>query len=107
MSEAESAATQGIVERLLSVLKREPALRGEGLAGLVDEKERLILELEQSLRLAEPGAELRVAALQETLASLGYANGLTLKINRLRVQFGRLQNSTANAAPAPRVDLIS
>jgi hypothetical protein len=104
---AETATLKSSVEKLRALLEREPALRGDELASAVAEKERLILELGQGLRLGEEGEGERVALLENEMAPLSFANGLTLSLNRIRLQLSRLRQPQAPAAPAPRVDLIS
>lgn len=103
----DSPALRSSVERLARLLEAEPSLKGAELEKAVAEKERLIGELESSLNLGGEGAGQRVAALGESMASLSFASGLNLKLNRIRLQLSRLQKPAAKAESGPRVDLIS
>lgn len=96
-----------IVERLKALLEREPALRGDELEKLVLEKESLMSQLEEGLKLGEEGAAERLAGLEEPLAALSFANQLALKTGRIKAQLSSFQKPEAKAVPAKRLDLIS
>ena len=103
----DSNAVMSTVEKLRAILEREPALRGDELEKAVVEKEALISQLGQELRLGEAGDGERVAQLEKVMAPLSFANGLALQLNRMRLQLSRLQKNREPAESTPRVDLIS
>jgi hypothetical protein len=91
---------QGLLDRLQAALQREGSLSGAELESAVGEKERLVAELEAALASGQVP--------EGDLAALAFANGLSLKLSRLKAQLALLgQKKPRSGDAAPRVDIIS
>jgi hypothetical protein len=105
--ELEAGAMRSIALRLKSVLEREPGMRASELEAAIAEKERLVAELESSLRLGEPGALDRVKSLEGLVKPLAAANMQAFRFNRILLRLSKIGSRKPVPATARRVDLIS